>query len=270
MTNDLLIRSFSADLKPVRRLRSVDLRTVVWAAFALLCVSIGTCALGTRPDLAGKIRDPAFLCEGALLLALFALSARTAFQASVPGAEPTPVAKTDVDLVERTITVRHSYARDTTKGGRADVIPVAPALLPHLAGAIETSPSDLVFPASDGSMLSEDTNAERGAEVSARACWNRDRVRPHLSQVQGEGNASRGATCRRESPALPPVPDEALAMPRQVEDAVSRSPPHSGDPHAASWGGSAPRAARAAARIGDNDDGHVCAPRDRGPARCGQ
>ena len=115
MTNDLLIRSFSADLQPVRRLRSVDLRTVVWAAFALLCVSIGTCALGTRPDLAGKIRDPAFLCEGALLLALFALSARTAFQASVPGAEPTPVAKTDVDLVERTITVRHSYARDTRR-----------------------------------------------------------------------------------------------------------------------------------------------------------
>jgi integrase len=67
----------------------------------------------------------------------------------------------DVNLVERTITVRRSYARDTTKGGHADVIPVAPALLPHLAAAVETSPSDLVFPASDGSRLSEDTNAER-------------------------------------------------------------------------------------------------------------
>ena len=54
--------------------------------------------------------------------------------------------KTDVDLVQRTITVRRSYARDTTKGGHADVIPVAPALPPHLAAAIDTSPSDPVFP----------------------------------------------------------------------------------------------------------------------------
>src|SRR5439155_2123399 len=60
--------------------------------------------------------------------------------------------KADVDLVERTITVRHSYGRDTTKGGHADVIPIAPFLLAHLAVAIKTSPSDLVFPASDGSM----------------------------------------------------------------------------------------------------------------------
>src|SRR5438132_12084279 len=112
MINDLFIRSFSADLQPVCRLPSVDLCTVVWAAFALLCVSIGTCALGTRPDLAGKIRDPAFLCEGALLFALFALSAWTAFQSSVPVAEPNPVAKTYEVCVEMTITVRHSYERD--------------------------------------------------------------------------------------------------------------------------------------------------------------
>src|SRR2546426_1520710 len=69
--------------------------------------------------------------------------------------------KSDVDLVDRTITVRRSYARDTTKGGHADVIPVAPALLPHLAAAIDQSPSELVFPASDGTMLSEDANTER-------------------------------------------------------------------------------------------------------------
>ena len=67
----------------------------------------------------------------------------------------------DVDLVDRTITVRRSYARDTTKGGHADVIPIAPALLAHLAAAIKASRSELVFPASDGSMLSEDANTER-------------------------------------------------------------------------------------------------------------
>ena len=66
-----------------------------------------------------------------------------------------------MDLVERTITVRHSYARDTTKGGHADVIPIAAALTAHLAAAIKASPTDLVFPASDGSMLSEDANTER-------------------------------------------------------------------------------------------------------------
>ena len=69
--------------------------------------------------------------------------------------------KADVDLAQRTITVRRSYARETTKGGHADVIPVAPALLPHLEAAIDASSSDLVFPASDGSMLSEDANTER-------------------------------------------------------------------------------------------------------------
>jgi hypothetical protein len=55
--------------------------------------------------------------------------------------------------------------RDTTKGGHADVIPVAPALLPHLAAAIDASPSELVFPASDGTMH----HAERGYEHRARA-----------------------------------------------------------------------------------------------------
>jgi integrase len=46
-------------------------------------------------------------------------------------------------------------------GGHADVIPIAPALAAHLAAAIKASSSDLVFPASDGSMLSEDANTER-------------------------------------------------------------------------------------------------------------
>jgi integrase len=69
--------------------------------------------------------------------------------------------KADVDLVERTITVRRSYERETTKGGHADVIPIAPALLPYVAAAVEASPSDLVFPAADGSMRSEDANTER-------------------------------------------------------------------------------------------------------------
>jgi len=39
-----------------------------------------------------------------------------------------------------------SIARETTKGGHADLIPIAPALTPYLQTAIDASPSDLVFP----------------------------------------------------------------------------------------------------------------------------
>src|SRR5712692_9614987 len=54
--------------------------------------------------------------------------------------------KSDVDLDAGMITVRCSYDRETTKGGHADVIPIAPALAPYLQAAIDASPSDLVFP----------------------------------------------------------------------------------------------------------------------------
>ena len=60
--------------------------------------------------------------------------------------------KCDVDLDASLITVRCSYDRETTKGGHADVIPVAPALAPYLHDAIDASPSDLMFAWPDGSM----------------------------------------------------------------------------------------------------------------------
>ncbi len=65
--------------------------------------------------------------------------------------------KTDVDLVARRMTIRFSHDRDTTKGGHADVIPIADACIPYLAEAIHTSPSELVFPTADGSRRSRDT-----------------------------------------------------------------------------------------------------------------
>jgi integrase len=63
--------------------------------------------------------------------------------------------KTDVDLAESLIMVRRSWGRDTTKGGHADAIPVAADLAPFLKVAIAASPSALVFPAADGSMMRE-------------------------------------------------------------------------------------------------------------------
>jgi hypothetical protein len=82
-----LVRSLVEDLRPVRRLRGVDSRTLLWAAFALACVCIGVYALGARPDLSSKLGDPAYRYENASLLLVFILSARSAFHLSVPGLE---------------------------------------------------------------------------------------------------------------------------------------------------------------------------------------
>jgi len=68
--------------------------------------------------------------------------------------------KADVDLPNRLLTVTRSYRRDTTKGGHADVIPIATELMPYLEDAIASSPSNLVFPAPDGSMTSEAVQLE--------------------------------------------------------------------------------------------------------------
>ena len=68
--------------------------------------------------------------------------------------------KSDVNLAGRIITVRRSYARDTTKGGRAEAVPIASELVPYLEHAISRSPSELVFPREDGSMMPDETRLE--------------------------------------------------------------------------------------------------------------
>jgi integrase len=68
--------------------------------------------------------------------------------------------KQDVDIDARLLTVARSYERDTTKGGHADVIPIAVELVPWLQAAMRSSPSDLVFPGPDGNMMSPHTPLE--------------------------------------------------------------------------------------------------------------
>src|SRR5207237_2236967 len=58
--------------------------------------------------------------------------------------------KSDVDLDHRTITVRRSYDRPTTKGGHADAIPIAEALGPFLEIAIARLESEIVVSVSGG------------------------------------------------------------------------------------------------------------------------
>src|SRR5467141_4191489 len=74
----------------------------------------------------------------------------TAIYAGLRKGELRGLRKCDVDLDAGLITVRCSYDRETTKGGHADVIPIAPALMPYLQAAIDATPSDLVFPWPDG------------------------------------------------------------------------------------------------------------------------
>jgi integrase len=68
--------------------------------------------------------------------------------------------KSDLDFDEGTITVARSYDGETTKSGRAAVIPMAEGLWPYLAVAVQASSSKLVFPRDDGGMHSRELGLE--------------------------------------------------------------------------------------------------------------
>ena len=84
----------------------------------------------------------------------------TAIYTGLRKGEPLGLLKSDMNLASRIVTVRHSYARETTKGGRAEAVPIASELVPYLGLAIERSPSELAFPKEDGSMMSDETPLE--------------------------------------------------------------------------------------------------------------
>src|SRR5438874_1331584 len=69
--------------------------------------------------------------------------------------------KSDVDLALGTISVQRSHERDTTKGGHADLIPIAAPLLPVLKHQVEHAPGSLVFPAADGSQRSPEADPQK-------------------------------------------------------------------------------------------------------------
>ena len=64
--------------------------------------------------------------------------------------------KSDVDLAGGSIRVARSYDSGTTKGGHADLLPIAEGLRPWLEAALKRSSSKLVFPRPDGSMHPRD------------------------------------------------------------------------------------------------------------------
>src|SRR5438105_7407747 len=69
--------------------------------------------------------------------------------------------KSDVDFTLGTITVARSNARDTTKGGHADLIPIAAPLFPILKHQLEHAPGSFVFPEKDGSQRSPEADPQK-------------------------------------------------------------------------------------------------------------
>jgi len=84
VTTPDLIEMLCADAKPVRRLRPPLVRAALWLLFAGLVLVVLAALLGTRPDLAERVRQPTYVgaLAGALLTGV--LAAVAAFYLSLP------------------------------------------------------------------------------------------------------------------------------------------------------------------------------------------
>ncbi len=85
----------------------------------------------------------------------------TAVLAGLRKGELCGLRREDADLEAGTIRVARSYNRQTTKGGHTDHVPISELLNPYLQNAMQSSPSDLVFPDKSGQM--RDQNWKPGA-----------------------------------------------------------------------------------------------------------
>lgn len=119
----------------------------------------------------------------------------------------------DVHLDERTITVCRSYGNDSTKGGHADVIPIADDLLPFLRTALDRSTSSLVFPKPDGTMYTNDL----GLAEMLRAALIRAGIAKHYEVSCSAKNCTYKATV-----ASPPKSGCARCSAKLESVAVSR------------------------------------------------
>jgi integrase len=143
-------------------------------------------------------RLPSYLAAEEVPLVLLALRERwrplfaTAIYSGLRKGELAGLRKSDVDFTGRLINVCRSYGRDTTKGGRAEAVPIASELLPYLEAAIKRSPSELVFPNEDGSMMKEEASLqERLQSALARAGIVTGYV--HVCRRKGCGHSERAA-----------------------------------------------------------------------------
>jgi hypothetical protein len=84
ITTQELIRQLAADARPVQRLRPPLLRAGIWIAVAAGLLTMVAAALGVRPDLALKLRDPAFVIEVVSAGLTGVLAAIAAFHIGLP------------------------------------------------------------------------------------------------------------------------------------------------------------------------------------------
>ena len=103
--------------------------------------------------------------------------------------------KVDVDLERHLLAVCYSHERDTTKGGRAEVVPIAPQLVPFLKEALEHSPSELVFPDAKGERLAPDLALQ---DVLRRALGRADIVTGYQLSCRRKGCGYREKAATNE------------------------------------------------------------------------
>jgi integrase len=156
----------------------------------------------------------------------------TAIYAGLRKGELCGLRKCDTDLDAGLITVRCSYDRETTKGGHADVIPIAPALTSFLQTAIDASPSDLVFPWPDGSMRSPECDPEK---VLRRALAVSDDDNGHLWSSTVDDLRDAVARIGPKNPVpfaagLLQKPTRALPAPKHPRDLSSENPAFQSEP----------------------------------------
>ena len=101
--------------------------------------------------------------------------------------------KSDVDMVAGTIAVRRSYDADTTKGGHADLIPIAAGLRPYLAEAMLSARGEYVFPDAEGRCKNckPFDGTISATEVASAGRSAQPRVKTVRSPVRNESAAAR-------------------------------------------------------------------------------
>jgi integrase len=110
--------------------------------------------------------------------------------------------KRDVDLKREELVVAHSYDRDTTKGGHADVLPIPQPLKPYLVDALDRSASKWVFPCTDGAMRTDDCDPQKILRTALKVA----------GMVEGYDHTCRRCMARgaEEAKYLQRHPDAAL------------------------------------------------------------
>ena len=76
--------------------------------------------------------------------------------------------KTDVDLPARKFRVARSYDKPTTKGKRANNLPIPEPLVPFIEEAIASSKSKWLFPDGNGEMRTEESDPHKIARTAAK------------------------------------------------------------------------------------------------------